>query len=181
MDPIYLDNNATTQVAPEVFEAMRPYLESTYGNASSLHQFGAQASEALDEARRRVANLVGASPSEIVFTSGGTESNNLAIQSTLAAKDDKNHIIISSVEHPSIMDLCEHLEKRRGVTSSRVSPPILLLGIFTMKLAFLFLNLFSTFSKIIFGLISYTPLTSAILDILLIYFPHQYFDKKYYG
>lgn len=120
MDLIYADNNATTQMAPEVLEAMRPYLEGAYGNPSSLHQLGGQAAEAVDQARERVARLVGASPSEILFTSGGTESDNLAILSALAPQSDKNHLVTTAVEHPAVLTLSEHLEDKRGVRVSRV-------------------------------------------------------------
>jgi cysteine desulfurase len=120
VDLIYVDNNATTRLAPEVLAAMRPHLEGAYGNPSSLHQLGAEASAALDEARARVAAFLGASPSEITFTSGGTESNNLALLSALATRGGKNHLVTSAVEHPSILNLCEHLEKRQGVRVTRV-------------------------------------------------------------
>jgi cysteine desulfurase len=109
---IYLDNNATTQVAPEVFEAMVPWLRDGYGNPSSVYRLGRQASAALDEARERIAALAGCQDGEIIFTSCGTESINTAILSALAMDPDKRHIITSSVEHSATVKLCEHLAQR---------------------------------------------------------------------
>lgn len=109
---IYLDNNATTQVAPEVFEAMVPWLRDGYGNPSSVYRLGRQASAALDEARERIAALAGCQDGEIVFTSCGTESINTAILSALALDPDKRHIITSAVEHSATVKLCEHLAQR---------------------------------------------------------------------
>lgn len=109
---IYLDNNATTQVAPEVFEAMAPWLREEYGNPSSVYRMGRQASVALDEARSRVAALAGSREGEIVFTSCGTESINTAILSALALDPDKRHIVTSAVEHSATVKLCEHLAQR---------------------------------------------------------------------
>jgi cysteine desulfurase len=108
---IYLDNNATTRVAPEVFAAMRPYLEDLYGNPSSAHTFGREMSTVVERSRGQVAELTGAAhEDEIVFTSGGTESDNWAILGALAADPDKNHIVTTRVEHEAVRKLCEKLE-----------------------------------------------------------------------
>ncbi|MDY7036809.1 MAG: cysteine desulfurase NifS [Thermodesulfobacteriota bacterium] len=109
MKTIYLDNNATTQVAPEVLEASRPYLQDQYGNPSSAHSFGGEVSRKIKEAREKVAGLLGATSEEIIFTSCGTESDNTAIMSALATERDKRHVVTSRVEHPAIKSLCEHL------------------------------------------------------------------------
>jgi len=109
---IYVDNNATTQVAPEVFEAMKPFLQDVYGNPSSMHFKGGEAQEAMVDAREKVAAVVGASPDEIVFTSCGTESDNAAILGTLESHPEKRHIISTRVEHPAVWTLCKHLEKK---------------------------------------------------------------------
>jgi cysteine desulfurase len=106
---IYLDNNATTQVAPEVLESMLPYFSDTYGNPSSMHSFGGQVGRKVREAREQVAALIGALPDEIIFTSCGTESDNAAIRSALATFPDRRHIVTSRVEHPAIRALCAHL------------------------------------------------------------------------
>jgi len=112
---VYLDNNATTRVAPEVVDAMLPYLREHYGNPSSMHAFGAAAGRALDRARDRVAALLGAeSPGEIVFTGGGSESDNLAVVGVLRAQPDKKHLITTAVEHPAVLGLCRELESRHG-------------------------------------------------------------------
>lgn len=116
----YLDNNATTRVAPDVLESMLPYLTSQYGNPSSLHVLGNQAHKELEKARARVAGFIGARPTEIIFTSGGTESNNLAIMGVLEARPSKRHIVTSPVEHPSIRTLVEWLEERKGYEVTRV-------------------------------------------------------------
>jgi cysteine desulfurase len=110
---IYFDNNATTQIAPEVFEAMRPYLTDLYGNPSSIHRFGSQVGQKLNEARRQVAQLIGAAdPVEIVFTSCGSEGDNAAIRAMLEAQPEKRHLITTKVEHPAVYGLCQHLEKK---------------------------------------------------------------------
>ena len=109
MKAIYLDNNATTQVATEVMEEMLPYFHEYYGNPSSMHTFGGQVARRLREAREKVAGLIGASPEEIVFTSCGTESDNTAIRAAITSYPDKRHIITTRVEHPGIKNLCEHL------------------------------------------------------------------------
>ena len=109
MTTIYLDNNATTQVAPEVLEAMLPYLRDLYGNPSSMHSFGGQVGRSLRLAREQVAALLGARPEEIIFTSCGTESDNTAIRSALASNPGKRHIVTTRVEHPAIQALVAHL------------------------------------------------------------------------
>jgi len=109
---IYLDNNATTQVAPEVFEAMRPFLTTHYGNPSSGHALGRESRAAIDTARQQVADLLGASSaSEIVFTSCGSESNNWAIGGFLEQNADRRHIITTRVEHEAVRKLCDHLSQ----------------------------------------------------------------------
>ncbi|MEB3229409.1 MAG: aminotransferase class V-fold PLP-dependent enzyme, partial [Leptolyngbyaceae bacterium] len=112
MTVIYLDNNATTQVAPEVIDAMMPYLRDFYGNPSSMHSFGGQVGQAVRDARSQVAQLIGAEDTEIVFTSCGSEGNNAAIHAALAAQPDKRHIVTTAVEHPAILNVCKHLEKK---------------------------------------------------------------------
>ncbi len=110
---IYFDNNATTQIAPPVFEAMRPFLDGSYGNPSSAYEFGKMTAKTVADSRSNVAKLLGAaSPDEIVFTSGGTESDNWAILGALEANPEKNHIITTRVEHDAIRKLCEKLEGR---------------------------------------------------------------------
>ncbi len=112
---VYFDNNATTAVAPEVLEAMLPLLTEHYGNPSSMHGFGAAAGRAVDTARQQVMALLGADqPGEIVFTGGGSESDNLAIVGTLRAYPDKKHLVTTEVEHPAVLGLCRDLEKRHG-------------------------------------------------------------------
>lgn len=109
--PIYLDYNATTPHAAEVIEAMRPYLEEYFGNPSSSHWYGASAKKAVEEARGHVANLINAKTQEIIFTSGGTESNNFAIKgAALSQKEKGNHIITSVIEHPAVIKVCQFLE-----------------------------------------------------------------------
>ena len=112
MKPVYLDNNATTQVAEEVLEAMLPYFRDYYGNPSSMHSFGGQVGRKIREAREQAAALIGASPDEIIFTSCGTESDNTAIRAALATHPDRRHIVTSRVEHPAIRSLCHHLGRK---------------------------------------------------------------------
>jgi len=109
MKTVYLDNNATTQVAPEVLEAMLPYFHDLYGNPSSMHSFGGQVARKIREAREQVAALICATPDEIIFTSCGTESDNAAIRSALATYPEKRHIVTSRVEHPAVKSLCTNL------------------------------------------------------------------------
>ena len=112
MNVVYLDNNATTRVAPEVLEEMIPYFSELYGNPSSMHSFGGQVARKLSEARAKVAALIGAEVDEIVFTSCGTESDNTAILSALAVNPEKRHVVTSRVEHPAVKVLCEHLREK---------------------------------------------------------------------
>jgi cysteine desulfurase len=109
MKTVYLDNNATTQVAAEVMAVMAPYFRDFYGNPSSMHSFGGQVGRNIREARAQTAALIGALPEEIIFTSCGTESDNAAILSALAINPDKRHIVTSRVEHPAVKALCAHL------------------------------------------------------------------------
>jgi len=112
MTVIYLDNNATTKVDPDVLGEMLPYLSEFYGNPSSMHTFGGQVGKSLKQARERVAALLGAEDSEIVFTSCGSEGNNTAIQAALRAQSDRRHIITTMVEHPAVLNVCKQLEKQ---------------------------------------------------------------------
>jgi len=112
MNPVYLDYNATTPIAKEVADAMRPFLDEYFGNPSSVHSYGIKTKLAVENARKQIAQLLNCEPSEIVFTSGGTESNNFAIRGiAFANKDMGNHIITSSVEHPAVFEVCRYLEK----------------------------------------------------------------------
>ncbi|MBC7103302.1 MAG: cysteine desulfurase NifS [Parvibaculum sp.] len=116
MRPIYLDNNATTRTDPEVVAAMLPYFTEKFGNASSVHDFGAEVDDAVRLARRQVQTLLGAAfDHEIVFTSGGTEADNAAILSALEAQEGRDEIVTTAVEHPAILSLVGHLEKTRGI------------------------------------------------------------------
>ena len=118
MRKVYLDHSATTPVDPRVVKAMLPYLTEKFGNASSVHGFGQEARAAADRARRQVAALIGARASEIIFTSGGTEANNLAIRGICElAESHGRHIITSSIEHPSVRGALESLEKRGWVVT----------------------------------------------------------------
>ena len=109
MKTVYLDNNATTQVASDVLETMLPYFHDLYGNPSSMHSFGGQVSRKIREAREQVAALIGATPDEIIFTSCGTESDNAAIRSALATYPERRHSVTSRVEHPAVKSLCANL------------------------------------------------------------------------
>src|SRR5437016_12933583 len=112
--PIYLDNNATTRTDPRVVEAMLPFFTEDYGNAASRnHVFGQRAEEAVEQARAQVAKLIGANPKEMVFTSGATESNNLALKGVAAMYRTKgNHIVTAATEHHAVLDPCKRLEQQ---------------------------------------------------------------------
>jgi cysteine desulfurase len=113
LKPIYLDYNATTPIDPEVAEAMRPYLFEHFGNPSSSHWYGIQTKKAVEKARRQVADLLHCNPEEVVFTSGGSESNNYAIKGTAFANREKaNHIITSTIEHPAVLEVCKYLAEK---------------------------------------------------------------------
>ena len=110
---VYFDNNATTRVLPQVAEAMMPYLTESYGNPSSIHRFGSQVGQKMSEAREQVAALIGAAdPVEVIFTGSGTEGDNAAIRGMLEAHPDKRHIVTTQVEHPAVLGLCQHLERK---------------------------------------------------------------------
>jgi cysteine desulfurase len=115
MKRIYMDHSATAPMAPQVLEAMLPYFSEKFGNASSLHSFGREAKEALEECREKVAGLLGADPEEVIFTSGGTESDNLALKGIAYRSREKglgNHIITTAIEHPAILETCRKLENQ---------------------------------------------------------------------
>ncbi len=119
MNKIYLDHSATTRIDEEVLEAMKPYFLEKYGNAGSLHSFGREAREGLEKSRKIIADFINARPNEIIFTSGGTESDNLAIMgvafsdnAAFSTKNQRNHIITSKIEHPAVKETCKYLEKR---------------------------------------------------------------------
>ena len=112
MKTVYMDNNATTRVAPEVVEAMLPFFSDLYGNPSSMHHFGGQVAQEIAKAREKVANLLHADPTEIVFTSCGTESDNAAIRGTLDSYPEKNHVITTRVEHPAVLNVAQYLRAR---------------------------------------------------------------------
>jgi cysteine desulfurase len=111
MKTVYVDNNATTQVAPEVLEEMLPYFKEYYGNPSSMHSFGGQVGRKINDARAQIAALIGATAEEIIFTSCGTESDSTAIWSALRSNPDKKHIITTKVEHPAVKNLGEYLSQ----------------------------------------------------------------------
>ena len=108
----YFDNNATTRVAPEVLEAMLPFLNENWGNPSSAYSFGHSLAGFIDEARSKVAVLLNAEPRELIFTSCGTESNNTAVHSALATQTEKRHLVTTAVEHSANIKFCNFLEKQ---------------------------------------------------------------------
>src|SRR5262245_11491186 len=113
--PIYLDYNGTTPIDPEVAQAMQPYLTAHFGNPSSTHAYGRPAHEAMDTARYHVAEFVGASPDEIVFTGGGSEGDTRAIQGVaMAVRNRGDHIVTQVTEHPAVLKCCRYLESRLG-------------------------------------------------------------------
>ncbi len=129
---IYLDYNATTPILPEVREAMLPYLTDDWGNPSSSYRFGSQLKGVMERAREQVADLIGAkSTREIIFTSGGTESNNTAIHSAIMAQPDKRHIVTSQVEHSSVLTYCRYLEQYHGYRVTYL--PVDCEGLLSMK------------------------------------------------
>src|ERR671937_348622 len=109
MQRVYLDSNATTPILPEVFEAMRPYYLDEFGNASSIHHYGQHARAAVERARESVARLLGCRAAEVVFTSGGTEADNMAVFGLAQAGD---HVITSQIEHHAVLNACKRLEQR---------------------------------------------------------------------
>jgi cysteine desulfurase len=113
-DRIYLDHNATTPLRSEVLDAMLPYLGAVFGNPSSIHTYGQEARRAVDRARQQVAELIGARPAEIIFTSGGTEADNLALRGRVIGVE-RPHVVTSAVEHPAVLNTCRDLERRGGV------------------------------------------------------------------
>ena len=112
MNTIYLDNNATTAVAPEVLDEMLPYLRDFYGNPSSMHTFGGQLHRKVEEAREKVAQLLGVEPDEIIFTSCGTESDNTALMSAVESFPGRRHIVTTRIEHPAVLNFCKHLARK---------------------------------------------------------------------
>lgn len=117
--PIYLDHNGTTPIAPEVAAAMQPFWESEFGNPSSSHAYGRTPREAIEKARRQVADLLGCRPAQILFTSGGTEANNHALKGIVMAAHRGGHMITSTIEHPAVLEVCRFLE-RFGIETTRL-------------------------------------------------------------
>ncbi|MBD3369381.1 aminotransferase class V-fold PLP-dependent enzyme [Candidatus Fermentibacteria bacterium] len=112
MRHVYFDSNATTRVAPEVLEEMMPYFDRSYGNPSSFHSFGSACMEAVEKARKQVADLIGAAPEEVFFTSGGTESDNTALKGAARMDPSRNGLVVSAVEHPAVLETARYLERR---------------------------------------------------------------------
>lgn len=111
MNRIYLDYNASTPIAPQVLEAMMPFLTAKFGNPSSSHSFGVECRAAIEQARERLANLLGCSADEIIFTSGATESNNMVLKGLAKASGKGKHFITSQIEHPAVLEPCRHIER----------------------------------------------------------------------
>src|SRR5687768_9894537 len=111
MDLVYLDNNATTPLAPEALAAMMPFPTGLYGNPSSVHRFGQRSRQAIDQARAQTARLIGSAEGEVMFTGGGTEAVNTAVRGLLATRSPRNRIVISAVEHSATREPCKQLEK----------------------------------------------------------------------
>lgn len=108
---VYLDNNATTVIAPKVTDAMLPYFKDLYGNPSSMHSFGGKVAEGVEKAREQLADLLNASPEEIIFTASGTEADNTAFWSALQSQPEKRHIVTTKVEHPAVLNVCQFYER----------------------------------------------------------------------
>ncbi|MGZ4904023.1 MAG: cysteine desulfurase family protein [Halobacteriota archaeon] len=108
---MYLDHAATTPMRPEILEVMRSYFSERFGNPSSLHSYGLDARVAIEQAREHVARTIGATAQEIVFTSRGTESDNMALRGVLQRRSGKGHIITSAIEHPAVLETCQFIEK----------------------------------------------------------------------
>ena len=123
MKRIYLDHNSTTPIRPEVIKIAEPYIKSFFGNPSSVHSFGRETREAIENSRAQIASTINASdPNEIFFTSGGTESDNLAIRGVLNNQDTKSHIITTEIEHNAVLDTCNDLSKEKFVEVSYIKP-----------------------------------------------------------
>ncbi len=123
MKRIYLDHNSTTPIRPEVIKIAEPYIKSFFGNPSSVHSFGRETREAIENSRAQIASTINASdPNEIFFTSGGTESDNLAIRGVLNNQDIKSHIITTEIEHNAVLDTCNDLSKEKSVEVSYIKP-----------------------------------------------------------
>ena len=123
MKRIYLDHNSTTPVRPEVFKIAEPYITTFYGNPSSVHSFGRETREAIENSRIKIASSINASdPNEIFFTSGGTESDNLAIRGVFNNQESKSHIITTQIEHNAVLDTCNHLSRERSLEVTYIKP-----------------------------------------------------------